>query len=108
MTATLDTAEVCARIAASEVALGEFCLHSRIRRLSLFGSALRGELRPESDLDLLVEFEPDARVGLLGISAMQNALSDLLGRQVDLRTPAELSGYFRERVLAEAEPLYVR
>ena len=95
-----------ARVAASDRELSDFCRRHRIRRLSLFGSALRDDFHPESDLDLLVEFEQDAMVGLFGLSAIQNELSDLLGRQVDLRTPAELSVYFRERVLAEAEHLY--
>jgi predicted nucleotidyltransferase len=105
LTATQGRADARALIAASDVELGEFCRHYYIRRLALFGSALRGQLRPESDLDLLVEFEPDARVGLLGISETQNTLSELLGRQVDLRTHAELSVYFRDGVLAETEPL---
>jgi uncharacterized protein len=86
--------------------ISEFCRQRRIRRLSLFGSVLHGDDRPDSDLDLLVEFEPGARVGLIGLASMQIELSDLPGRRVDLRTPEELSRYFRDRVLTEAELQY--
>ncbi|HUS46058.1 MAG TPA: nucleotidyltransferase family protein [Phycisphaerae bacterium] len=95
-------------IGMDRVKIGEFCWRHRIRKLSVFGSALRGEGGADSDLDLLVEFEPDAIVGLVDLAGMELELSDLLGRRVDLRTPSELSRYFRNRVLAEAEPQYVR
>ena len=95
-------------IGMDRVKIGEFCRRHRIRKLSVFGSALRGEGGADSDLDLLVEFEPDAIVGLVDVAGMELELSDLLGRRVDLRTPSELSRYFRNRVLAEAEPQYVR
>jgi len=88
--------------------IAEFCRRHRIRKLSLFGSALRGERTAESDVDVLVEFERGAVVGLLDLATMELELSDLLDRRVDLRTPSELSRYFRNRVLAEAEPQYVR
>jgi len=88
--------------------IAEFCRRHRIRKLSLFGSALRGERTAESDVDVLVEIERGAVVGLLDLATMELELSDLLGRRVDLRTPSELSRYFRNRVLAEAEPQYVR
>jgi predicted nucleotidyltransferase len=87
-------------------ALAEFSRRNRIRRLALFGSALRDDFRPDSDLDILVEFEPDARVGLR-FFALQRELTELLGRAVDLNTPAFLSPHFRDQVLAEAEDLYV-
>jgi predicted nucleotidyltransferase len=87
-------------------ALAEFSRRNRIRRLALFGSALRDDFRPDSDLDILVEFEPDARVGLR-FFALQRELTELLGRPVDLNTPAFLSPYFRDQVMAEAEDLYV-
>ena len=87
-------------------ALAEFSRRNRIRRLALFGSALRDDFRPDSDLDILVEFEPDARVGLR-FFALQRELTELLGRSVDLNTPAFLSPYFRDQVMAEAEDLYV-
>jgi len=85
--------------------IAEFCRRNRIRRLSLFGSSLRDDFRPDSDVDVLVEFEPGARVGLAFIT-MQDELSELLGRKVDLNTPACLSPYFRKEVLDEAEVLY--
>ncbi len=85
--------------------LGELCRHHKIRRLALFGSAARGEMRPDSDVDLLVEFLPGTTVGLRFIT-IQDELAALLGRQVDLCTPGFLSPHFRERVLEEAVPLY--
>ena len=88
--------------------IAEFCQRHRIRRLALFGSVLHGDERPDSDIDLLVEFEPEARVGLIGLASIQLELSQLLGRPVDLRTASELSRYFRDRVLAEAEVQYAR
>jgi predicted nucleotidyltransferase len=87
-------------------ALAEFCRANGIRRLSLFGSVLHGTNRPDSDLDLLVEFEPDSPLGLLGLAQLEIDLSDMLGVSVDLRTPAELSRYFRDEVQAQAEVLY--
>lgn len=86
--------------------LATLCRANGIRRLALFGSALRADFRPESDLDLLVEFEPGRRVGLAFIR-LQDDLSRLLGRTVDLHTPASLSRHFRAAVLSEAETLYV-
>ena len=86
--------------------LADFCRRNRIRRLSLFGSVLRDDFRPESDVDVLVEFELGARVGFIGLAGMELELAEILGRKVDLRTPAELSRYFRDEVLAGAELLY--
>lgn len=83
--------------------LAAFCRANHIRRLSLFGSALHGELRPDSDVDLLVEFEPRARVGLIRMAGLQRELGELLGRTVDLRTAADLSRYFRDEVVRTAE-----
>ena len=94
------------RIALDALRLGEFCRRHRIRKLSLFGSVLRHDFGPESDIDVLVEFEPGARVGLIGLQRVEDELSDLLGRSVDLNTPGFLSPYFRDQVLAEAEVLY--
>jgi predicted nucleotidyltransferase len=88
-------------------ALAALCRRRGIRRLSLFGSVLKGTARPDSDIDLLVEFEPDAVPGLLGLAAIELELSRLLGgRRVDLRTPQELSRYFREEVMRTAEVQY--
>jgi len=75
--------------------IAAFCRQNYIRRLSLFGSVLRDDFRPDSDIDVLVEFEPGAVVGLFDIARMERELSHLLGRKVDLRTPGDLSGYFR-------------
>ena len=77
-----------------------------IRKLAFFGSVLRDDFTPESDVDVLVEFEPGTRVGLR-FFALEQELSELLGRKVDLNTPGFLSKYFRDSVIAEAEPLYV-
>ena len=88
--------------------IAEFCQRHHIRKLSLFGSVLRDDFRPESDIDFLVEFEPGKTPGL-AIVAMQQELSEMLnGKEVDLRTPQELSRYFRERVMAEAVVQYVQ
>lgn len=86
--------------------LAEFCRRNHIRKLSLFGSILRDDFGPESDVDFLVEFEPEKTPGLFGITEMEIELSDLIGRKADLRTPAELSRYFREAVIKEAELQY--
>lgn len=95
-----------ARIDVRKEKLAEFCRRNHIRRLALFGSVLRDDFRPDSDVDVLVEFEPGHVPGLAFIT-MQDELSDLLGRKVDLNTPACLSPYFRKEVLDEAEVLYV-
>lgn len=88
-------------------ALASLCRRYSIRRLSLFGSALKDAARPGSDVDLLVEFEPDARPSLLTMAEIERALSPLLGgRKVDLRTARDLSRYFRDDVVRAAEPQY--
>ena len=87
--------------------LRRFCHAHHIRRLALFGSQLKGTAQPASDVDLLVEFETDRVPGLIGISAMELELSELLGgKKVDLRTPRDLSRYFRDEVIHTAEVLY--
>ncbi len=93
------------RIPVDEAELASFCKRHHIRRLSLFGSALRKDYRSDSDLDVLVEFEPDQVPGL-AFFAMEMELSAILGRKVDLNTPGFLSSYFRDQVLAEAEVQY--
>ena len=82
-----------------------FCHQHHIRRLALFGSVLRDDFRPDSDVDVLVEFEPSHVPGLAFFD-MEAELAHLIGRQVDLNTPQFLSRYFRDTVLAEAEVLY--
>jgi predicted nucleotidyltransferase len=84
----------------------EFCKANRIRRLALFGSVLREDFGPSSDVDVLVELEADARVGMIRLSEMEAELSRILGRKVDLNTSGFLSKYYRERILSEAEVQY--
>ncbi len=87
--------------------LGAYCRAHGIRRLALFGSTLKGTSRPDSDIDLLVEFEPERVPGLLGMAQMEEELSALFGgRRVDLRTPADLSRHFRDDVIRSAEIQY--
>jgi hypothetical protein len=88
-------------------ALASLCRKHHIQRLSVFGSTLKGTARPDSDLDLLVEFEPHAKPGLIGMARIEIELSSLLnGRKVDLRTADDLSRYFREEVLRTAATQY--
>ena len=88
-------------------AVAALCRHYGIRRLSLFGSTQSGAAQPDSDVDLLVEFEPDARPSLLTMAEIELKLSPLLkGRKADLRTAGDLSRYFRDEVVRTAEPQY--
>lgn len=88
-------------------ALHALCQHYKIRRLSLFGSMLKGQARPDSDIDLLVEFEPGAAPSLFTMAEIELALSPLAGgRKVDLRTADDLSRYFRDDVRRMAEAQY--
>jgi predicted nucleotidyltransferase len=89
--------------------IAEFCQQHHISKLALFGSELRNDFGPESDIDLLVEFEQGYTPGLFGIARMERELSVILGgRKVDLRTPEDLSRYFRDEVLHDAEVQYVQ
>ncbi len=89
--------------------LAVFCQENGIKRLAIHGSALREDFGPGSDIDVLVEFEPDRIPGLLGVAGMEIELSGLFsGRKVDLRTPEDLSPYFRQDVLDAAEVQYVQ
>ncbi len=94
-----------ARIEIPKETLVEFCRRNHIRRLAFFGSVLRDDFTPESDVDVLVEFEPGARVGLR-FFGMERELSEILKHKVDLNTPGFLSKYFRDDVIAQAEVLY--
>jgi uncharacterized protein len=87
------------------IQLAEFCRRHSIRRLAFFGSVLREDFTPESDVDVLVEFEPGQTPGL-AFFALQDELSRILGRKVDLNTPGFINPYFREQVLAEARVQY--
>ena len=95
------------RITASPEVIADFCQRHHIRRLSLFGSVLRDDFRPDSDVDVLVEFEPGATPGLFKYAGMEMELSEHFGRKVDLLTAGFLSPYFREQVLREARPIHV-
>ena len=86
--------------------LPAYCRRNGICRLELFGSATRADFGPQSDVDLLVEFRPEARVGFLALSRMQRELSVLFGRSVDLVPRAGLKAVIASAVLQEAEPLY--
>jgi predicted nucleotidyltransferase len=86
--------------------LREFCRRHGVARLSLFGSILRDSFGPTSDVDMLVEFNRDQRVSLFDLGGMVMELRELIGRDVDLRTPLDLSRYFRDEVIREAKPLY--
>ena len=95
-----------AKIVLPQAEVSEFCKTHRIRKLALFGSVLRDDFRPDSDVDILVEFELGRTPGILKLAGMELELSALLGRKVDLRTPAELSRYFRDKVVRESEVQY--
>jgi len=86
--------------------VAEFCRRHRIRQLALFGSVLREDFRPDSDVDVLVEFDPGERIGLLGLARIERELSGILRRKVDLNTAGFLSPYFRSEALREAEVQY--
>jgi len=91
------------RIQLDREKLAEFCRRNHIRKLSLFGSVLTDRFGPDSDVDVLVEFEPGNGPGYFGLAGMEIELSEMLGRKVDLRTPKELSQYFRDKVIAGAD-----
>ncbi|MCY3912375.1 MAG: nucleotidyltransferase family protein [Chloroflexi bacterium] len=88
--------------------LATFCRDHGIKRLAIFGSALRSDFGPDSDIDMLVEFAPDRIPGLFAFAGMELELTRMLGRKVDLRTPEDLSRYFRQEVLAEAQVQYAQ
>jgi len=97
-----------ARLALDAAQIEAFCHRHHIRKLALFGSVLHDDFRPESDVDVLVEFEPGTRVTLFDMVDLEAELTEIVGRKVDLRTPGDLSHYFRQQVLDNAEVLYVR
>lgn len=89
------------------IEIARFCQQHHIRKLSLFGSVLRDDFHSDSDVDILVEFEPGYVPGLLKMAGLEIQLSEILGQKADLRTAAELSRYFRKDVVDNAEPIYV-
>lgn len=93
-------------ISIPEHALAELCKRYRVRRLSLFGSVLREDFSPNSDVDILVEFEPDAEIGFLALSQMARDLSGLLGRTVDLVPRNSIKPILREAILREEKVIY--
>lgn len=95
-----------AHVEVDRQAIAAFCKRNRIKRLSLFGSVLTDRFGPDSDIDVLVEFEPGARVGYFTIGRLIVELSAMFGRHVDVRTPMELSPHFRDDVLRNAEVQY--
>jgi uncharacterized protein len=89
--------------------ISDFCKRNHIRRLAFFGSIQRNDFKPGSDVDVLVEFEPGRTPGFFKLFDMEEELSVILeGRKVDLRTPGDLSRYFREKIKKEAEAYYVQ
>ncbi len=95
-----------ARIEIPKERLAEFCLANRIQRLSMFGSVLREDFGPDSDVDVLVEFKPGTRIGLIQLTSLELELGEIFGRKVDLNTPGFISKYFRPMVMAEKEVQY--
>jgi predicted nucleotidyltransferase len=99
---------VTASVRIPREAIAAFCERNHVRKLSLFGSVLTERFGDNSDIDMLVEFDPEFGPGLLGIAGMEIELSEMLGRKVDLRTARDLSRYFRDQVVAAAVPQYER
>jgi predicted nucleotidyltransferase len=98
-----------ANVHVAEDELEEICRRHHVLRLSFFGSVLRDDFSPQSDIDVLVEFDPDHVPGFFRLFDVEKELSTLLGgRKVDLRTPEDLSRYFRDEVLNQAETHYAR
>ena len=97
---------MAARIEIPHDEIADFCRSNHIRRMSLFGSVIRDDFTPESDVDILVEFQPGRTPGFAYFD-MEWDLSRIIGRKVDLNTPSELSKYFRQEALTEAEEIYV-
>jgi len=95
-------------LALPQAEIEEFCRRNHVRKLSLFGSVLTPRFRPESDIDVLVEFEPGSKTTLFDVAGMELELTEKLGRKVDLRTAGDLSRYFRDQVVANAAVQYER
>ena len=87
--------------------IAEFCRRHHIRRLALFGSVLRDDFRPDSDVDVLIEFESDRRYTYFTLAQLEEELGDLLARRIDLHIPKSLHPFLRDKVLGQAEAVYV-
>jgi predicted nucleotidyltransferase len=98
--------ELAPEVVVADDDLAAFCLAHGIQWLRLFGSALRGDLGPDSDIDLLVDFEPGRTPGLIALAPLELELESILGREVELRTPSDLSRYFRDSVAESSRVLY--
>lgn len=95
------------KIAIDRQRIADFCRRHHVRRLAVFGSVLRDDFGPDSDVDILVEFEPGHIPGFAMVN-LEDELSAMVGRKVDLHTPGSLSRYFRDRVIGEAQDQYVQ
>jgi len=93
-------------ITVNQEQIADFCRRHHIRKFAFFGSVLRKDFHPDSDVDVLVEFEPDYRLGLFELIRMQREFSEMIGREADFRTPEDLGRYMRDRVIAESEVQY--
>lgn len=94
------------QITIPKIWLKRFCQDNHILKMSFFGSVISDHFTPASDVDILVEFDPQHVPGLFGLVSMRNSLSEHLGREVDLRTPEDLSILFRTEVIRESYPIY--
>ena len=95
-----------AQIQVDRERLAEFCRKHSIQKLAFFGSVLRDDFKADSDVDVLVDFEPDHKPGFLRLARMERELSEIIGRKADMRTPEDLSRFFRDEVIAGAEVQY--
>ena len=102
----MSTMQPIPRIPVPREAIAGLCRRYRVRRLSFFGSVIRDDFGPESDVDILLELEPGSGIGFIGLGQMEEELSEMLGRKVDLVTPGGLSHLFRDTVVQEAMPVY--
>jgi len=96
------------RVKLTKEQIAEFCQKNHIKKFAFFGSVLRDDFRLDSDVDILIDLDYNVPIGLMEIAGMEIELSKMIGREVDLSTPDDLSDYFRDKVLAQAETLYER
>jgi predicted nucleotidyltransferase len=96
------------RIDIRQEQIADFCQRNQIKKFAIYGSVLRDDFRPDSDIDILIDLESNHRIGLMQMARMEIELSKLIGRKVDLRTPQDLSRYFRDKVIETSEVLYER